>query len=56
LATQDSHYHELAKGDAAPREWLQEQIGMPYYPLAPFLLERLFSIFCHNKKIKVSYI
>jgi len=56
LATQDSRYHELAKGDAAPREWLQEQIGMPYYPMAPFLLERLFSIFCHNKKIKVTYV
>jgi len=56
LAAKDSHYHELAKGDAAPREWLQEQIGMPYYPMATFLLERLFSIFCHNKKIKVDYI
>lgn len=56
LATQDSHYHELAKTDAAPREWLKEQIGIPYYPMAPFLLERLFSIFCHNNKIKVTYI
>lgn len=56
LATQDSRYHELAKGDAAPREWLQEQIGLPYYPMAPFLLERLFSVYCHNKKIKVTYV
>lgn len=55
-ATKDSQYHELAKTDAAPREWLQEQIGMPHYPLTPFLLERLFSIFCHNNKIKVDYI
>lgn len=56
LATQDSRYHELAKASAAPKEWLKEQIGMPYYPMAPFLLERLFSIFCHNNKIKVTYI
>lgn len=56
LATADSGYHELAKTDAAPREWLQEKIGMPYYPMAPFLLERLFSIFCHNNKIQVTYI
>jgi len=54
--SKDSRYHELAKTDAAPREWLQKQIGMPFYPLCPFLLERLFPIFCHNKKINVSYI
>lgn len=56
LATLDSNYHELAKIDAAPREWLSEKLGMDYYPMAPFLLERLFSIFCHNNKINVSYI
>lgn len=56
LATVDSNYHELAKSDAAPRELLNEKLGMNYYPLAPFLLERLFSIFCHNNKINVSYI
>jgi len=56
LVTQNSMYHELTRGDCASRESLQEQIGMPYYPMAPFLLERLFSIFCHNKKIKVDYI
>lgn len=56
LATVDSNYHELAKSDAAPREWLNEKLGMNYYPMAPFLLERLFSIFCHNNKIKVDYI
>lgn len=56
LATQDSGYHELSQRDTAPREWLQEKIGLPFYPMSPFLLERLFSIFCHNNKIKVTYI
>lgn len=56
LATADSGYHELVRTDAAPREWLTEKIGMPFYPMTPFLLERLFSIFCHNNKIQVTYI
>lgn len=56
LVMQDSGYHALSRTDAAPKEWLMEKIGVPYYPMAPFLLERLFSIFCHNNKIKVEYI
>jgi hypothetical protein len=56
LCWQDSKYSNLAKKDAATPEYLQEKIGVPYYPLHPFLLERLFSIFCHNNKIKVDYL
>lgn len=52
----DSGYSQLAREDALKPERLQELIGVPYYPLHPFLLERLFSIFCHNKKIKVTYL
>lgn len=54
LMTQDSKYSNLAKKDAASPEYLQEKIGMPYYPLAPFILERLFSIYVHNNKINVT--
>lgn len=54
LMTRDSGYTNLAKKDAATAEDLQEKIGMPYYPMAPFILERLFSIYCHNNRIKVT--
>jgi hypothetical protein len=54
LMTQDSKYSNLAKKDAASPEYLQEKIGMPFYPLAPFILERLFSIYCHNNRINVT--
>lgn len=52
----DSGYSQLVKKDAIAPEVLQASIGVPYYPMIPFLLERLFSIYCHNNKIKVSYI
>lgn len=54
LMTVDSHYSELAKKDSVSPEYLQEKIGMPFYPLAPFILERLFSVYCHNNRIKVT--
>lgn len=56
LATVDSHYTKLMREDCASAEYLQEKIGFPYYPMVPFLLERLFSIYVHNKKIKVSFL
>lgn len=56
LATVDSNYTNLTKEDAAKPEYLQEKIGMSYYPLVPFILERLFSIYLHNKKINVTFI
>lgn len=56
LATADSNYTQLVKKDAASAEYLQEKIGFSYYPLCPFLLERLFSIYCHNKNINVTYL
>lgn len=54
LMTQDSKYTQLAKKDAASAEYLMEKIGMSYYPMAPFILERLFSIYCHNNRINVT--
>lgn len=56
LAMADSNYTALAKKDAASPERLYSLIGMTYYPMAPFLLERLFPIYCHNKNINVTYI
>lgn len=52
----DSNYSQLAQSDAATPEYLKEKIGVPYYPMHAFALERLFSIFCHNRKIKVDYL
>lgn len=56
LCFADSNYTALAKKDAASAAYLQQQIGMPYYPLVPFLLERLFSIYVFNKNINVTWV
>jgi hypothetical protein len=37
-------------------DYLMEKIGLPYYPLCPFILERLFSVYVQNKKIKVTWL
>lgn len=54
LATVDSHYTKLMREDCAKADYLQSKIGFPYYPLVPFLLERLFSVYVHNKNINVT--
>lgn len=56
MVMHDSNYSQLAKDSAAKSEWLQEKIGVPFYPLAPFILERLFSIYIHNNKIPVTWL
>lgn len=56
LAMVDSNYSQLARTSAATSEYLKEKIGVPFYPLVPFLLERLFSVYCTNNKINVSYL
>lgn len=56
IATVDSHYTKLMREDCASAEYLQEKIGFPYYPLSTFLLERLFSIYVHNKKVNVTFL
>lgn len=55
MATIDSNYSALSKNGIKP-EYLQDKIGFPYYPLSTFLLERLFSIYCQNKKINVTWL
>lgn len=56
LATQDSNYTKLIRNDGASAEYLQEKIGFPYYPLITFILERLFSVYCHNKRINITFL
>lgn len=56
LCWKDSNYSNLAKKDAADAEYLKQNIGVPYYPMHPFILERLFSVFCQNRNIKVEYL
>lgn len=55
LAMIDSKYSTLTK-DTTLHEELERKIGIPYFPMAPFLLERLFSIYCHNENIKVTWL
>lgn len=52
MAMRDSNYSKLSQQNP---EHLRDKIGLTYYPMVPFLLERLFSVFCQNEKIKVTY-
>ena len=54
LVMADSNYSVLSKGNGILPDYLQKTIGIPYYPLVPFLLERLFSIYVHNHRINVT--
>lgn len=52
LALRDSNYHNLSQQSA---EHLKEKIGLSYYPMVPFLLERLFSVYHNVNRIRVTY-
>lgn len=56
MAMMDSNYSKLDKRVTDNHESLMKQIGVPYYPLVPFLLERLFSVYIHNENINVSWL
>lgn len=49
----DSKYAGLARRSA---DFLKEKFGINYYPMHPFLLERLFSVYCDHKRINVTTI
>lgn len=53
LAMADSKYSDLTHQSAVH---LKEKLGISYYPLVPFLLERLFSVYVHNNKIRVTHL
>jgi hypothetical protein len=52
MAMRDSNYSQLSQQSA---QHLKDKIGIGYYPMIPFLLERLFSVFCQHERIKVTY-
>ena len=56
LIMADSNYSTLTSKRPEHLKELQDKIGIPYYPLAPFLLERLFSVYVQNEKINVSWL
>lgn len=56
MAMRDSRYSELDRATKEKLDNLESKIGLRYFPMAPFLLERLFSIYCHLNKIKVTYL
>lgn len=56
IAISDSNYSQLNKANTVTSEYLMSKIGLPYYPLSPFILERLYSIFVQNEKLKVTYL
>jgi hypothetical protein len=53
MAMRDSKYSDLTNQSAAH---LLLKIGICYYPMIPFLLERLFSVYVSNKRIAVTYL
>lgn len=56
LAMKDSRYSELDRATKDKLDNLERKIGLRYFPLVPFLLERLFSVYCHNNKINVTHL
>jgi hypothetical protein len=54
LCMQDSRYLQLEKG--ANTENLKRDLGLDYYPMFPFICERLFPMWCEMKRIKVNYL
>ena len=53
MAMRDSKYSDLTHQSA---EHLKKKLGISYYPLVPFLLERLFSVYVDNKRINVTHL
>lgn len=53
MAMRDANYTKLKRGKSGN---LQKFLGIDFYPIAPFLLERLFSVYVQNHGIKVSYL
>lgn len=53
LCTADSHYDKLTGVDLKS---VKEKLGIAYYPMAPFILERCPSLWFTMKKIKVDYL
>lgn len=53
---QDSRYTVTTLNKPVDTERMRTLLGVPYYPLHPFLLERCFSIWIENKGLKIVYL
>lgn len=53
LCMMNSRYSDLTNQSA---EHLQKKIGINYYPMYPFILERLFSVYVQVNKIAVTHL
>lgn len=53
LMMQDSHYGKLSQGDMRS---VKAKLGLDFYPMAPFVLERCPALFFTMHKIPVTYI
>jgi hypothetical protein len=53
-AMADANYSKLKK--TPPPDYFVNQIGVPFWPMVPFLLERLFSVYVQNKQIKITHL
>lgn len=56
LCWQDAKYTVTTLGIPVDFIKIQKFLGVPYYPLHPFLLERLFSCYINDKNLKVIYL
>lgn len=56
LCWQDAGYTRTTLNETVDLKRIKELLGVPYYPLHPFLLERCFSLWIDNKNLKVIYL
>lgn len=56
LCNQDSQYRVTTTGSKARFDRVKELLGLDYYPLHPFVCERLFSIWINDKKLNIQYL
>lgn len=52
-ALQDSNYFKLKSNNSDLAEQLKTHLGLDYCPLAPFLLERLFSVWVNYRGLNI---
>lgn len=56
LCWQDSGYTRTTLNETVDLKRIKELLGVPYYPLHPFLLERCFSLWIDNKNLKIVWL
>lgn len=56
LCWQDANYRVTTLGQPVNMERIQKLLGVPWYPLHPFLLERCFSVWIEKRGLKIVYL